>query len=67
MLSFGVNLTNFIPPFNEFNNDTLDALVATDFGMISSEGFVDFEPHFIADGVLRSSQWGWFASLWLTI
>ncbi|HUU47332.1 MAG TPA: Calx-beta domain-containing protein, partial [Nitrosopumilaceae archaeon] len=49
-LIFGSITTFFIPPFNEFDNNTLDALNATDFEMISSEGVVDLDPHFVADG-----------------
>jgi len=49
-LLFGANTTFFVPPFNAFNNTTLDALVATDFETISSEGIVDMEPHYVADG-----------------
>jgi len=50
-LIFGSNTTFFVPPLNAFNNTTLDALVATDFETISSEGDVDPNPHFVADGI----------------
>jgi len=50
-LIFGSNTTFFVPPFNAYNTNSTDAMVATDFETISSEGIVDPDPDFVADGI----------------
>jgi len=47
---FGNKSKAFIPPFNTFNNDTITALNATGFEILSSSLSEDLGPHFIGDG-----------------
>ncbi|MFQ5440261.1 MAG: polysaccharide deacetylase family protein [Nitrosopumilaceae archaeon] len=49
-LLFGSASTVFVPPFNTFNANTLTALQATGFNIISAAEWSDTYPYFIADG-----------------